>query len=95
MGFVRFEINDWDFSGAACREIVDAHVYFFPEKGSSVSTAKMICSVCPVKRECLNYAVQHTEIVHGVWGGMSSREIRRIRATLGIQEEEEDDEATA
>jgi hypothetical protein len=97
MGALRFEYNKWDFAGALCREIMDAHVYFFPEHKAGSTTAKKICSQCPVKKKCLDYAIRHTDIKYGIWGGMNSKEIRRIRATLGIQEEPEDydDEATA
>lgn len=98
MTVVRFEIDGWDFDGALCREIPDAWLYFFPEKGlsndGSVKTAKMLCAVCPVKQTCANYAISNTSITHGIWGGMGIRQIQRIRATLGInmQEEEEDGE---
>lgn len=36
-----------------------------------------ICDDCPVQRDCLEYAIDHEE--HGVWGGTSERERRRIR----------------
>jgi WhiB family transcriptional regulator, redox-sensing transcriptional regulator len=50
---------------------------FFPSDGTGVEFAQRICSGCPVRRECLEYALLH-RIEHGVWGGASERERRRI-----------------
>ena len=50
---------------------------FFPSDGSGVEVARKICATCPVQQECLEYALQH-RIDHGVWGGCSERERRRI-----------------
>lgn len=53
---------------------------FFPPPGrlDLMATAKAICARCPVREECLDYALV-TRQVHGVWGGMSERERSRIR----------------
>lgn len=51
---------------------------FFPSDGTGVDIARDICATCPVKKPCLDYALQH-HIDHGVWGGCSERERRRIR----------------
>lgn len=48
-----------------------------PEKGQSAAEAKAVCAVCPVKRECLQHALD-TEERFGVWGGTSERERRHI-----------------
>lgn len=50
---------------------------FFPSDGSGVEVARRICADCPVKAPCLEYALEH-RIDHGVWGGTSERERRRI-----------------
>jgi WhiB family redox-sensing transcriptional regulator len=50
---------------------------FFPSDGLGVESAQHICVHCPVKSECLEYALAH-RIEHGVWGGASERERRRI-----------------
>ena len=50
---------------------------FFPEKGGSTREAKRICTSCEVRRDCLEYALAN-RIEHGVWGGCSERERRRI-----------------
>lgn len=51
---------------------------FFPEKGGSTRDAKRVCEACPVRSECLDYAMAHDE-KFGIWGGLSERERRRLR----------------
>lgn len=51
---------------------------FFPEKGGSTRDAKRVCGSCPVRDECLDYAMDHDE-KFGIWGGLSERERRRLR----------------
>lgn len=51
---------------------------FFPEKGGTTAPAKKICLDCPVRAECLQYALDHDERF-GIWGGLSERERRRLK----------------
>jgi WhiB family redox-sensing transcriptional regulator len=50
---------------------------FFPSDGVGVDRARKICKDCPVLGQCLEYALDE-RIEHGVWGGCSERERRRI-----------------
>ncbi len=50
---------------------------FFPSDGVGVEIARKACEGCPVKTQCLEYAIAE-RIDHGVWGGCSERERRRI-----------------
>jgi WhiB family redox-sensing transcriptional regulator len=50
---------------------------FFPSDGVGVDVARRICADCPVKEPCLEHALRN-RIDHGVWGGCSERERRRI-----------------
>ena len=50
---------------------------FFPSDGVGVDAARKICATCPVLSTCKEYALDH-RIDHGVWGGCSERERRRI-----------------
>lgn len=50
---------------------------FFPSDGVGVDRARKICKGCPVMGMCLEYALE-SRIDHGVWGGCSERERRRI-----------------
>lgn len=57
----------------------DPEVWFadYDEGYSYVRTAKKLCAVCPVRAECLNYALVANE-AHGIWGGLSPRERVRL-----------------
>jgi hypothetical protein len=50
---------------------------FFPEKGGSAAEAKRICQGCPVRRICLEFALEHKER-YGIYGGKSERERRKL-----------------
>ncbi len=50
---------------------------FFPSDGVGVDRARKICASCAVLSECREYALAN-RIEHGVWGGCSERERRRI-----------------
>ncbi|WP_419842535.1 WhiB family transcriptional regulator [Candidatus Poriferisodalis sp.] len=50
---------------------------FFPHDGAGVVAAQRLCAECPVKDPCREYALAH-QISHGVWGGTSERQRRRI-----------------
>lgn len=58
---------------------------FFPIRGDNhmLAKAKAICAVCPVKDDCREYALTNF-VKHGVWGGTSERERRRIRRARGL-----------
>jgi len=51
---------------------------FFPEKGGSTREAKRMCGLCPVRLECLAYALDHDERF-GIWGGLSERDRRKVK----------------
>ena len=50
---------------------------FFPSDGVGVEKARKICNECPMQTPCLEYALRN-RIDHGVWGGTSERQRRRI-----------------
>ncbi len=50
---------------------------FFPSDGVGVDRARKICATCSQTEACLEYALTN-RIDHGVWGGTSERERRRI-----------------
>ena len=74
--------DEWQLR-AACRGPHSA-VFYPPssferrdEKAAREVRAKEICRTCPVKTPCLEYALRNG-VDHGVWGGASERERRRI-----------------
>ncbi len=68
---------EWMAQGK-CRDMDPA--VFFPSDGIGVQAAQRICAECPVKAECLEFALAD-RVDHGVWGGTSERERRRILRT--------------
>jgi WhiB family redox-sensing transcriptional regulator len=68
---------------AACRG-EDAGLFFAPnhfetkdEKHTRERRAKSLCAGCPVKIECLDYAIRTRE-AHGIWGGLNELERRHL-----------------
>ncbi len=60
---------------AACRG-VDPEI-FHPSEEEDPTPAKAICAECPVREACLEHALAVRE-KHGVWGGLTERERRRV-----------------
>ena len=44
------------------------------------SDAKQVCGNCPVRQDCLVYALTHNE-PYGVWGGLTPAERRKLRVS--------------
>ncbi|MDQ3660718.1 MAG: WhiB family transcriptional regulator [Actinomycetota bacterium] len=75
--------SDEDWRAQARCAAFDPDLFFAP--GSlEHRVAKRICRDCPVRRQCLLYALE-TPIDHGVWGGMTERERRRFRRQWGAE----------
>ncbi len=51
---------------------------FFPVIDDEAGPAKAVCASCPVRLECLEYAIQ-TRQDDGVWGGLDETERKRLR----------------
>jgi WhiB family redox-sensing transcriptional regulator len=65
---------------------------FFPEnspgRDARIYSAKQVCARCPVKRECLDTALDDPKLV-GIWGGRTEQErkdMRRVKAALDFAE---------
>lgn len=60
---------------------------FYSEEPNEIAQAKAICATCPVRAECLTWAVPNED--YGVWGGLDEVERRQLRAgaqLLSIEE---------
>lgn len=68
------EIDAWMVQGLCYGA---SSVDFFPSTGVGVDAARRVCMQCPVREQCLDYALNN-QIDHGVWGGASERERHRI-----------------
>jgi WhiB family transcriptional regulator, redox-sensing transcriptional regulator len=70
---------------AAC--LAESPELFFPISGTArglrqAVRAKAVCSSCPVRQRCLDYALD-TRQSHGIWGGLGEEERLSLRAALG------------
>lgn len=66
-------------SDAACLGDLKIQSLFFPVvRGDHTKEAKAICETCLAQDQCLQFALVN-RIDHGVWGGKSERERRRMR----------------
>lgn len=80
--------NDWT-AEASCKGMIDL---FYPDENDAeyrkkIFKAKSLCTNCPVKVSCLTHAVIRGES-HGVWGGMTFRQISRLRNQIGVRNED-------
>lgn len=65
---------DW-YDDANCRDLPPE--IFFPE-AKDWAPARRVCEGCPVREECLEFALSNDE-KHGIWGGYGARARRRMR----------------
>lgn len=68
---------DW-MDDALCRQV--GQELFFPDKGANPAPAVAVCRRCSVQEPCLSYALEAGG-VHGVWGGTTEAQRRRLRRT--------------
>ena len=69
------ERKDW-FKLAGCKGKTEL---MFPKQHKDITyiaQARAICKSCPVRRECLKYALEFPSAdMHGVWAGLTSRQL--------------------
>lgn len=66
----------------ACANFPDA---YFPEQEGYVSYtnlqgAKQMCSECPIRLQCLQFALKHPQ--QGIWGGLTASERRHLKRAV-------------
>ena len=81
------ESDEWRRT-AACRD-TDPDL-FFPVGTTGyalvqIDRAKEVCGECPVKVDCLDYALE-TNQDSGIWGGTSEEERRTLRRRIAGRE---------
>jgi WhiB family transcriptional regulator, redox-sensing transcriptional regulator len=69
---------------AACRQLPTE--LFFPighgsRAQAQTTVAKSICSSCPVRSECLEYALR-ANLQYGVFGGLAEEERRQVQGPV-------------
>lgn len=79
-----------------CRDL-DPDLFFPPVEAESSeqrhareAAAKAVCASCPVRQECLSWALTNRERL-GVWGGLTERE----RSLLGANRRAQTKQAVA
>lgn len=65
------------YARGLCRDPVYRPETWFPSNDADAMVAKRICLQCPVVAECRADALQRHE-AHGVWGGLSEADRRRL-----------------
>lgn len=79
---MNYDPEPWKADGA-CVDHPNPELWF-PTKGSPgqrMKEARRICAGCPVRQECLDYALRNHEHF-GMWGGLTERERRRHRRMI-------------
>jgi WhiB family transcriptional regulator, redox-sensing transcriptional regulator len=51
---------------------------FFPVSEEEAGPALAFCTVCPIRRDCLAWALKNGER-YGVWGGTTEQQRRRLQ----------------
>jgi WhiB family transcriptional regulator, redox-sensing transcriptional regulator len=68
---------------ARCRTI-DPEIFFAPGVRTE-RRAKAVCALCPVKSDCLSFALEsRTEF--GIWGGLNGKERQRMLRRIGTRD---------
>ena len=72
--------KDW-WLLAACRG-TDTEMFYPPASQQPDRLVLLTCRGCPVRAECLEYAMEseagRTESRHGVWGGLTPQQRRQL-----------------
>ncbi|MFJ5266756.1 WhiB family transcriptional regulator [Streptomyces sp. NPDC088387] len=74
----------WHTRGA-CHgmDVEDADAVFFPgpRDHEEIAEAKELCGWCPVRRDCLDFALENV-LKEGIWGGLTEAERRPLHDAL-------------
>ncbi len=70
------DVSWMDDAACALPENKKVQQYFFSKIAKEKYEAKNLCYTCPVRKQCLKWALDNKQI-HGVWGGKDEGEIRR------------------
>lgn len=73
-------VEGWE-AFALCRGPECPTSMFYLPRGEDQQRTRAVCADCPVREECLWAALRRGE-QFGMWGGLSERQRRRVRAPL-------------
>lgn len=77
---LQFESTPWAVD-AMCKDM-DTNIFYDPEQAPVL---RAVCGGCPVRNECLDYAVRNLE--YGFWGGTTATERASLRRARKIFQE--------
>ncbi|QVJ03025.1 WhiB family transcriptional regulator [Nocardiopsis eucommiae] len=69
------DTTTWQWQDDAECRFEDIDLFFDP---TMQEQAKEVCSWCPVRSECLDYAISRPE-KYGTWGGLGEEERDKVR----------------
>lgn len=76
---------EWMAQGACGNPEVNPDLWFADDQLAR-NTAKKICNTkCPVREQCLDYALNFPVSLTGVWGGVGARTLRMRRQAMGLR----------
>lgn len=79
---VPWRVPSWHEEGSACRLFPDLD-WIEARKGSPQElAAKIVCSVCPVRKECATGALERGE-PFGIWGGLDRKDRKALALEYG------------
>lgn len=86
--------NEWRLDGKCTvqgpEELQQVENIFYLGRGGKANKAKLLCDDCPVKKECLAYALYYG-IDEGIWGGLTPDERKQLpRVVIDILLQEVD-----
>jgi len=78
------DLEPWE-SDALCA--IEDPAIFYLDLGASAGPAKAVCALCPVRSECLDFALRNMDSVEspgywGIWAGTTERERRAMLRAL-------------
>lgn len=80
----RPDLTLYDFSDQPWRREAlckGADHLFFTERGTPLDKAVTLCMECPVRIDCIGYAIE-TRPSYGLWGGLGAKPLQHIRRLL-------------
>jgi WhiB family redox-sensing transcriptional regulator len=75
-------VNTTWVAEAACKDAETSEPWFPTDAGHDYSAGRAVCASCPVRRDCLEYALRLEQSgipTPGLWGGRDEAERRGIR----------------
>jgi len=67
--------EDWR-DKSNCRDLPPGQ--FFADRGRTPNDATSPCTTCPVRSDCLDFALSSPWEPYGIWGGLQPKEIKPL-----------------